>query len=183
MKQHTRLLPCELTRCEGICCSDGAYLRPEEERLIHKLVKKHAKHFDHLPADYVIDPPLGAPPGRKTQVRPHRYNRKPAHFADTRCVFTERDGRCALQTLAVAHGKHKWAYKPAGCWLFPLFSDDQGKLVAPPRLKRDDPHREGKHYPGFVTFTPCGAHDGRGKVWWRALKEEVDFFKIWQQED
>jgi hypothetical protein len=183
MKKPTRLLPCALSTCEGICCSDGAYLRPEEERRIHRLVKKHAEHFDHLPPDYIIEPGPDDPPGRKTQVRAHRYRNKPAHFSDTRCVFTEADGRCSLQTLAVAKGKHKWAYKPAGCWLFPLISDDRGKLVPPPRHKRDDPHREGHAYPGFVTYTPCGGHAPEGKLWWHALKEEVAYFKIWQYED
>ena len=183
MKEPTRLLPCELKRCEGICCSDGAYLRPEEERRDHREVNKYREHFDHLPRDYVIDPGPDDPPGRKTQVRPHTYSNKPKHFASTRCVFTEADGKCSLQTLALAHGKHKWAYKPAGCWLFPLYSNDQGKIVAPPRLKRDDPHREGRAYPGFVTYTPCGEHDSRGKVWWHTLKEEIEYFKVWQNED
>jgi hypothetical protein len=182
MKEQTRLLPCQLDTCEGICCNEGAYLRPEEERRIHRLVKKYPEHFGHLPTDYIIDPAPDHPPGRKTQVRKHVYANKPRHFADTRCVFTEADGKCSLQTLALSQGKHKWAYKPAGCWLFPLHSNDQGKIVAPPRLKLDDPHREGKHYPGFVTYTPCGAHDARGKVWWKVLREEIEFHKRWQEE-
>lgn len=174
--RHTRLHYCDLSECQGICCSDGAFLLPEEERRIHRLVKKHPAHFDHLPEDYILDGEWEGNTGRKTQVRPFQYRHKPAHFAATRCVFTEADGKCALQTLAVSLGKHKWAYKPVGCWLYPLSAED-GKLVPPPRTRREDPNNLGRRYPGFSTFTPCGRHDAKGKVWWIALKEEVAHFR------
>lgn len=175
-KKHTKLHYCNIEECQGICCSDGAFLLDEEEVLIHRLVKKHPEHFDHLPKAYIIDGEWEGNTGRKTAVRPFRYRNKPAHFANTRCAFAEADGKCALQTLAVKLGKHKWAYKPMGCWLYPLGAEN-GKLVAPPRTRREDPNNLGKRYPGFSTFTPCGAHDAKGKVWWIALKEEVSHFR------
>lgn len=175
-KKHTKLHYCNIEECQGICCSDGAFLLDEEETLIHRLVKKHPEHFDHLPKAYIIDGEWEGNTGRKTAVRPFRYRNKPDHFANTRCAFAEADGKCALQTLAVKLGKHKWAYKPMGCWLYPLGAEN-GKLVAPARTRREDPNNLGKRYPGFSTFTPCGTHDAKGKVWWIALKEEVSHFR------
>ena len=163
---------CDLTACEGICCSDGAFVLPEEAKIIDRVVAKFPEHFTHLPKDYLITSEWGEQMGPKTNVRKYVYKDKPAHFNNTRCVFTEADGKCSLQTLAVKHGKHKWKYKPMGCWLFPMHSDDVG-LVAPARLRIEDPNNLGRDYPGFATFTPCGKHSAKGKVWWIALKEEV----------
>ena len=169
---HTKLHYCDLKDCEGICCSDGAFLLPEEEDLIHRAVAEHPEHFQHLPPQYIFDGEWEGNVGRKTAVYEFDYKNKPGHFASTRCAFSEQDGKCSLQTLAVKLGKHKWHYKPMGCWLFPLSSDEQG-LVPPPRTRREDPNNLGKHYPGFATFTPCGKHDAKGKVWWIQLEEEV----------
>ena len=172
----TKLAVCDLAKCEGICCTDGAFLLPEEEALIHKLVKKYPNHFPQLPADYIADSEWEGNVGRKTATYSYNYKNKPAHFKHTRCAFTEADGKCGLQTLAVAHGKHKWDYKPMGCWLFPLSGDNKG-LVAPPRSRAKDPNNLGKHYPGFVTATPCGTHAPKGRVWWMALREEVNYYR------
>lgn len=175
-RRPAKLHYCELNKCEGICCSDGAFLQDDEERLIHRLVRKYPAHFAHLPKDYIIDGEWEGNTGRKTAVYEYRYKSKPAHFADTRCAFAESDGKCSLQTLAVKLGKHKWIYKPMGCWLYPLGAES-GKLISPPRTRKEDPNNLGKRYPGFATFTPCGKHDEKGKVWWMALKEEVSHFK------
>jgi hypothetical protein len=177
VREHTRLEVCDLAQCEGICCSDGAFLLEEDEAIIRKVVAAYPEHFRHLPKRPIIDGEWEGFKAPKTAVRPHRYRSRPAHFSDTRCVFAEKDGKCSLQTLAVAQGKHKWAYKPKGCWLFPLWSDEHDKLIAPPRKRKDDPNNLGRSYPGFVSFTPCGKHAAKGKVWWIALKEEVDYFK------
>lgn len=175
-KLPAKLHYCDLSACEGMCCSDGAFLLPEEEKLIHKVVAKYPEHFAHLPKNYIGDSAWHEHNGRKTATRPYRYKNKPAHFENTRCVFTEKDGKCSLQTLAVKLGKHKWKFKPMGCWLFPLSSDEKG-LIAPPRTRREDPNNLGKDYPGFATFAPCGKHAEKGRVWWIALKEEVAEYK------
>lgn len=174
--KHTKLLYCDITECQGICCSDGAFLRPEEVRKIHKLVEKYPEHFSQLPDDYIIEQEWAHGVGMKTQVRRYKYKNKPDHFKHTKCVFAEADGKCTFQTLAVKLGVHKWKYKPMGCWLFPLESDEKG-IVKPPRTRREDPNNLGKDYPGFVTFTPCGKHSEKGKVWWIQLKEEVAQYK------
>jgi hypothetical protein len=170
------LAPCNLAECEGICCSDGAFLAEGEEDMIHAVVKANPAHFAYLPKDYILDGDWEGNTGRKTAVVEHRYRQRPAHFSDTRCCFAEADGKCGLQTLAVKKGVHKWTYKPMGCWLFPL-AWDGSRIEAPPRTRREDDNNLGPHYPGFSTFTPCGKHDEKGKVWWITLKEEVAFCK------
>ena len=40
-RKHTKLHYCDINVCEGICCSDGAFLLEEEVQLIHKVVKKY----------------------------------------------------------------------------------------------------------------------------------------------
>jgi hypothetical protein len=174
--KHTKLHYCDLSDCQGICCSDGAFLRPEEVRRVHKLVEKYPEHFAHLPVEYIIDEEWAHGVGKKTNVRKFRYRNKPEHFKHTKCVFAESDGKCSFQTLAIKQGVHKWKYKPMGCWLFPLESDEKG-LVSPPRTRKDDPNNLGPEYPGFATYTPCGKHSEKGKVWWIALKEEVAAYK------
>ena len=164
-KKAAKLHYCDLDACEGICCSDGAFLLAAEERLIHRLVKKYPEHFPQLPENYIADGEWEGNTGRKTATRPFDYRNKPEHFANTRCVFSEADGKCGLQTLAVKAGKHKWAYKPMGCWLFPLEADG-GKLIAPPRNRRDDPTisadaiRDSPRLPRVVNTSPRGAFGG-----------------------
>ena len=174
--KHTKLHYCDLTDCQGICCSDGAFLQPAEVRKVHKLVEKYPEHFAHLPLDYLVEEEWAHGVGMKTNVRKFRYRDKPEHFKHTKCVFAEDDGKCSFQTLAIKQGVHKWKYKPMGCWLFPLESDEKG-LISPPRTRKDDPNNLGRDYPGFATYTPCGKHADKGKVWWIALKEEVAEYK------
>lgn len=176
MRDTLRLMQCNLSECEAICCSDGAFLQPEEVRRIRRLVRAFPEHFSHLPPDYIVEGEWAGYKGPQTNVRPHVYAKRPKHFNDTRCVFAEADGKCSLQTLAVARGKHKWAYKPMGCWLFPLTSDGQD-IVPPPRNRAQDPNNIGRRYPGFAIYTGCGKHRPDGKVWWIVLKEEVERYR------
>ena len=103
-RQPAKLHYCDLSACEGICCSDGAFLLPEEERLIRRLVKKHPEHFSQLPEKFIVDGEWEGNIGRKTETRAYEYKNKPDHFANTRCSFAEADGKCGLQTLAVKLG-------------------------------------------------------------------------------
>jgi hypothetical protein len=65
--KHTKLHYCDLSDCQGICCSDGAFLRPEEVRRVHKLVEKYPEHFAHLPPDYIVDEEWAHGVGKKNQ--------------------------------------------------------------------------------------------------------------------
>lgn len=42
-----------------------------------------------------------------------------------KCAFLDKFGRCSIQLAAVANGKHKWAWKPMYCILFPIEISDK----------------------------------------------------------
>ena len=105
-RKHTKLHYCNVNVCEGVCCSDGAFLLDEEVRRIHRVVKKNPGHFALLPENYIVVGEWEGQTGPQTNVRKFLYKDKPEHFKNTRCVFTEVDGKCSLQTLAVKQGVH-----------------------------------------------------------------------------
>ncbi|MEO8167649.1 MAG: DUF3109 family protein [bacterium] len=41
-----------------------------------------------------------------------------------KCAFLDKLGRCSIQLAAVADGKHRWAWKPLYCILFPVEVSD-----------------------------------------------------------
>jgi len=174
--KDTKLKPCDLAQCEAVCCTNGSALLKEEAVMIRKLVREFPEHFPNLPKHFIVKFTFKDYVGRRTAVRPYRYRHKPDHFENTRCVFAESDGKCGFQTLAVAQGKHKWAYKPFSCWMFPLSVDGDRRIIPPPRRPKDDRDYEGPLYPGFTSQTQCGMHTSDGKVWQTALEEEIQCF-------
>ena len=167
----TRLRACDLAVCEGMCCHDGVYLTPEEERRLRRLVFQRRRELPHLP-DRCFE-------GGKTAVAPYVYRARPAHFTDTRCVFALADARCSLQVLAVADGQHPWAYKPRACWMHPLREgahEGATRLLPPPEDPASDWDRA-EGYPGYVTFTECGRHRPDGEPWDVVLAEEIVYWR------
>ncbi len=165
-----RLFPCDLSACEGMCCHDGAYLDDDEVRALRRLAFTRRDAFPGLPDRFLAPGEGGA---TKTATRPHTYRQPgfPAHFPRTRCVFALPDARCALQTLAEADGLHPWAYKPRACWMHPLRESATGPLPPPADPAADWDRAPG--YPGYVTFTRCGADDPAGAPWEVALSAEL----------
>lgn len=165
-----RLAPCDLAACEGMCCHDGAYLEPDEVRALRALVFKRRAELPGVPDRFVVPGEGGAP---KTATRPHAYAQPdyPAHFPRTRCVFALPDARCALQALAEADGRDRWAYKPRACWMHPLRESATGPLPPPADPAADWDRAPG--YPGYVCFTRCGAHRKDGAPWEEALAAEL----------
>lgn len=166
-----RLEICDLRSCEAVCCYDGVYLTAEEERAIRALVRAEPEFFAFLPRVFFRQGGDRHSRWRKTETRPWRYRSRPAHFADTRCVFALDDGRCSLQALAAARGEHPWRWKPTACWLHPLRLSAEG-VLPPPADPADDPDRA-PGYPGYITSTPCGAHREDGRPWPEALSAEL----------
>jgi Protein of unknown function (DUF3109) len=168
-----RLCRCDLQQCEAMCCYDGAYLDPQEERFLHELVAKVPELRDRLPAEYIVEGVWnGESLGRKTATRPHGYRnpRYPAHFTRTRCVFADEIGLCTLEKFARSRGQHPWIYKPSVCWLFPM-QESAGEPEAPVADPRADPHQL-PGYPGYATVVGCGRHDPAGRPWSEALAPE-----------
>ncbi len=172
-----RLARCDLSACEALCCHDGAWLTPDDEHRIREAIRARPGDFTHLPKVKIqtVHTPTGS--GRKTATRAWIYKQRPAHFTDTRCVFTLSDGRCSLQAAAEAAGLEPWTWKPLACWLHPLrLSAGEGILtVLPPAPPGQDPDATGG-YPGYATFTPCGRHDPDGTSWPEALADELAWF-------
>ena len=179
-----RLKRCDLAECEAACCYNGAYISPEEERLIKESVATYPDFFSFLPQEYIVEGNwLGKFSGRKTAVHPYQYKNSayPAHFDQTRCVFAFNDGRCSLQALSIQLGEHRWARKPKACWKHPLREDpERENLMPPPINQSDDPDRI-ESYAGFASFTPCGTYHPDGKPWYETLKEELGYYKKYRK--
>jgi hypothetical protein len=168
-----RLCNCDVRQCEAMCCYDGAYLEPQEERFLHELVAKVPQLRSNLPDDYIVDGYWdGELYGRKTATRPHEYRNPafPAHFTRTRCVFADAIGFCTLEKFARDRGQHPWTFKPSVCWLFPM-QQEAGQPVAPIADPRKDPFRL-PDYPGYDTVVTCGRHQPAGRPWAEALAAE-----------
>lgn len=168
---------CELAKCRGTCCHDGAYLNPDEAALIPMLVDEHRDFFEgiglDLPAKPVRYGSSQGVSGLKTATRPAPMSELaedyPEHFARTRCVFLDADARCGLQLLATALGEHPWFYKPFTCWMHPLTIED-GVLTLHDR--QSDPQNL-TDYPGFISQTHCGRADACGEPAFEVLGEEI----------
>jgi Fe-S-cluster containining protein len=175
-KFHLKLSRCDISKCEAMCCYDGAYLTFEEEQLIHSLVKDYPNIFTNIPNNYILDGYWNNEYyGRKTAVKKHIYKNSnfPEHFSSTRCVFADSLGYCKFEKLARSLNIHPWEYKPSACWLFPLKIND-GKIILPPTSVSLDPHRT-KNYIGFVSVVPCGKHTEDGNFWQITLQDELDY--------
>lgn len=165
------LRPCSLDRCGGTCCSAGASLNGEEALVIRQLVRRHADFFAVLVPD-LPNPPLIRDGGTdRTATRPRAFRAAvpdfPAHFEETACAFLLGDGRCALQCLAEAEGRHPWSFKPLACWLHPISLSPDG--IALPD-ERTDPHAG-----GFATQTHCGRAEPCGTPAHTVLAAELEF--------
>lgn len=178
-----RPLPsCDLTHCRGMCCHDGVYVEDEAADVLEALAKQEAGFFASLgldlPARVIVEGSWrrGLVQGKKTAVVPHSFSHTvpgfPAHFPDTACVFHVADGRCGLQVLSEARGRHKWYYKPIGCWLHPLTTSYGGRRRIGLYDERSDPFRFAD-YPGFVSATFCGRNASTGSPASQVLREEL----------
>jgi hypothetical protein len=116
--------------------------------------------------------------GRKTAVMPRRFSETvegfPAHFRNTACAFLAPNGRCSLQVLAEARGRHRWYYKPVRCWTFPLLLLDQGAPCIRLPDHQTDPDRL-PNYDGYVSAVHCGRETTCGQPAYRVLGEELRF--------
>jgi tetratricopeptide (TPR) repeat protein len=177
-----RLRVCNLDQCEARCCYDGVYLMPGEEEKIRAAVEASPELFRALPSDYIVEGTwAGKSQGRKTATRPHDFKSQsfPAHFTRTRCVFCADDHRCLLQVAAVRRRLHKWTYKPAACWMFPMRIVD-GAPAPPPARDQPDPDALGPEYPGYTKFVPCGQDCSDGLPWKQTLRGEIEYFARWK---
>ena len=149
---------CDLEQCKGMCCYDGIYLSLEEADVVAQLARTEADFFHgiglHLPRKVVVRSSWeNLISGKKTAVAPWPVPQTvegfPPHFHATACVFHLADGRCGLQALSEAHGRHPWHFKPTGCWLHPLTSLYTDRPGLGLHDEKTDPCRL-PHYDGFI---------------------------------
>jgi hypothetical protein len=174
---------CDLAHCQGMCCYDGIYVEDEVATVLEALAVAEAPFFHalgvDLPEQVIVEGTWkGLVAGKKTAVAPRSLSTQvdgyPSHFHDTACVFLVADGRCSLQMLGVARGKHKWYYKPFGCWLHPLSTErGSGGRIALDDVE-SDPFRL-DDYEGFVSATFCGREVDQGTPAATILEEELQF--------
>jgi hypothetical protein len=177
---------CSLAVCRGMCCYDGVYVTDDEAEVIQALAVREGDFFRaqglELPPQVIVEGEWeGVVAGKKTAVVPHDFSREvpgfPRHFHDTECVFHMRDGRCGLQVLSEAHGRHPWYYKPLTCWLHPISiapgDGGQGAVVVLESVE-SDPYRV-PGYDGYTAYTFCGRTDPCGQPASSVLDEEISF--------
>lgn len=141
-------------QCTGMCCSLPVMVTQEEASVLARLQNEKIREFEKMGLR------LSEPAILVDSKNQHRYlakkrrnfsqmNRvvdyllfrgKKFHLPDFKvlssfvrtCVFSLKDGACALQRLSEREGRHKWHYKPVNCWKFPL-SIENGRLTLPQR--------------------------------------------------
>jgi len=169
---------CSLENCSGQCCYDGVCVDEDEERYLTAILEAHPVFFKSLklkPENAFEDATFLDTDTRKTQARKMKYPKQaklPKHFDSTRCCFRYEDGRCSLQSLAMEHGEHPWAYKPFSCWLHPI-SLERGNKTVLWIPDHDTDHLTTEDYPGYAPYTPCGACVKGGKPGYEIMKSEL----------
>ena len=176
---------CDLSRCGGNCCYDGAYLGDEEAEVIREVVRTSRPDLERIGLDLpeqtvVFGTWQDTISGPKTATRPSSLREQipdyPPHFADTACVFLLPDARCGLQVLAQERVLPPWYYKPITCWMHPLTIENVSgnRAVLTIHNEASDPQRY-DGYDGFVSRTHCGRTCAGGAPAYRALAQELDF--------
>jgi hypothetical protein len=176
-----RIGRCDLRDCLGTCCYDGTYLEADEAAGVRRTAREKAAFFASVGIVFDGDPVVPGrwdTPGVQTAVVPRAFSRLvrdyPAHFADTACVFLTAGGACSLQLLAEAEGRHRWWYKPTGCWLHPLTTHRSGRRRIALEHAGTDPFVTAD-YPGFVEATFCGRTRPGGAPARAVLAEELQY--------
>lgn len=169
--------PCDMTKCSGYCCYDGVYLRPDEEVLITNFIQNNKGTFPHEVTSYIIDGNWhDLVSGRKTSVKQYSYNTDfPAHFTQTKCIFSDKNGLCVLQLLCTEKLWHPWKIKPMSCWFFPLCTEDN-RIIPPPKLGEEDRMHIDDTYPGYITCLHCGKEVQDGVSWKKLFKQELLYY-------
>ncbi|MBX3729604.1 MAG: hypothetical protein KF858_10505 [Candidatus Sumerlaeia bacterium] len=175
----TLLKPCTLGQCSGMCCYDGVCLDDDEEHYIGAIVDAHPVFFKQLGItreNAFEDATFLDTDTRKTRVRRFKYPPHvnfPKHFDKTACIFRFPDGRCSLQSLAMEHGEHPWAYKPLSCWLHPISLErDNRTILWLPTLEND--RLKDENFPGFAPYTHCGCAHADGQLAYQVLRPEIE---------
>ncbi len=124
---------CKPGCCNSSCCEAGAIIDLQERDRILSLkddLQKLLLEENRNPKDWFVEATDeefaradGATVSQEEKALYPSTNAKGGH-----CVLYNPASGCALQTLALKKGAHKWAYKPSACILYPLFEDYAGVI-------------------------------------------------------
>ena len=91
-------------------------------------------------------------------------------------IFSDDNGLCILQKIAIRENIHEWSYKPTACIMFPLVVRS-GQIVPPPNKDQPDDYYIGENYPGYINCLYCGRDCNDGQNWRKVLDKEIQYFK------
>jgi hypothetical protein len=170
-----------------MCCYDGVYVDDSTAAVLRRVAREEAPFFRDLgltlPPEVIVEGEWnGLVSGLKTAVVPRPFSAQvegfPAHFEDTACAFLLPDGRCSLQVLSLARGRHPWYYKPTTCWLHPITIEPPATEGAGPTVRLEDeasdPYCQAD-YPGYAPHTFCGRRSPAGRPGSEVLAPELAF--------
>ena len=116
---------CSMANCDATCCKGGVWIDLTERDNILSHAPIIQQHMDaqqeHRPEfwfDNQETPDADFPSGRAVGTKANENG----------CVFLKPDGKCVLQTTAVAVGMDKFSLKPFFCVAFPV-TVEYGELM------------------------------------------------------
>lgn len=173
------LSACDVARCHGACCSDGAPLNSEEVTVLSRLAACEAPALTALglvPDHLVAAAELGGAGHTGLRMRDpgERSPRHPESVPDTACAALTRDGLCGFQVLAVQKGMHRWFWKPMVCWLHPISADASGIHLPAEGISRDRAYRDGS----FASVTECSRAGTGARPAVDVLADELSFLGV-----
>jgi Fe-S-cluster containining protein len=122
---------CSTARCNALCCKEGVWADLAERAKILAHVPLIQQHMDpgqeHRPEFWFEErevPDADFPSGFTVGTRANEQG----------CVFLKSDGRCVLQSAAMASGMPAYSLKPFYCVAFPV-------TVHEGQLMMDEPDR------------------------------------------
>jgi hypothetical protein len=177
-------------KCRAECCSQGARIEAAEAARLQEFVRAHPTYFAHLDrVKQALVPVVVAGLGRvfftevvtpegpgRNGIRGNAAAGRAINMEEHRdpmCVFALEDRRCSLQVASAALGFHPWAYKPTGCWLFPLKQSMHSSADGKKYYRLD---WAGAERPEVADY-PCSRPDADGGRAPKVLHEEIAYFK------
>lgn len=116
---------CSMAGCNAVCCKGGVWLDPGERDnilahapLVQRYMDAGQEHRPEYWFDNEVFTDTDFPSGKAVAT----------HSNEKGCVFLKADGKCVLQTAAIAEGMNAFALKPFYCVAYPI-TIEHGELM------------------------------------------------------
>lgn len=110
--------PCS---CTSRCCKGGVWIDVKEYETVVEHSELIRKEMDETQNP---DPEAWFEPGVFDDADFPSGKCVGTTVINNKCAFLDKLGRCAIQLAAVTAGKHRWAWKPIYCILYPVEVSD-----------------------------------------------------------